>query len=342
MKKIVLIICFFAFCQSMLCQISSESKFVEQDSTIEIFKENNISLKYYNNINSDELWYINLRKNDYSAEFVFFINCDYQDLFVANLNKFSENHFRDREIIQVPYNYYLFRDNFPIAIDLNIKREFRCLRGEDYFQIQENNENQKYSYLIKEYSHVNKQLLRTGNAFSYFFDDFIFENCDVFPYGEWLEIEKPIIKNSERLTDYFDFKFEDLFSDLVHENKLNNGKIKWTLTDSALFFQISFSLNENKSFYFNVNIESKPYIEEIIIQDYDAGNIVSHYFSANGDISKSISSNNFEIASFLYDGQGFLSSKTTIKKENPNEAIKETFDIDKEYKTIVTDEDSIN
>lgn len=337
-KIFYLIICCFVFCESVLCQTADEPEFVERYSATVIYKKNNISLEYYFNPNNPDLVYIDLGKDIYCAKFVFFINDKYQDLFVAYLDKLSENHFKDKEIIRIPYNYYLFQDNSPIFIDSDIEREFRYLRGEDYYQNYET-PYQKYSYLVKDYSHLNKQLLRKGNAFSYFYHDFIFENCDVFRYGEWLEFENPVIKTTESLTDYFDFKLENICHDFVHENKLINGKLKWTLTDSAMMFQISFSLNENKSFNFMVNIESKPYIEDILIKDSEAENIIAHYFSTNGNITKSITSDNAEVVSFLYDDEGFLTAKITQKADNPTEAIKETFVIDKEYKTKVMDED---
>ena len=343
-KSFLIIICFFAFCQSMLCQTSSESKFVEQDSTIEIFKENNISFGCkYNSWTYSEMFRFIIEKDENSAEIVIATERGHHELSALELNTLLSinQNLNNEEIIKYPDKFYLLYKDIIGYIFSDLEKVDDQVY---YFNDNPNYRDpyKKYTYKVQQYSSDSKQLMKIGREICFFSNDFDFELGEGSPIGTGLEFEHSVIKATESLTDYSDFKFKSSCPDFANENNLFNGNLKWTLTDSALFFQISFSLNENKSFYFNVNLESKPYIEQIVIHDFESGNIVSHYFSANGNISKSITSNNVEKISFFYDEQGFLSSKTTIKKENPNEAIKETFDIDKEYKTIVTDEGSIN
>ena len=333
-KITLLFLYIVVFCEPMYCNTTSESKFIERDSTFEICKVNNISFScHYVSSPNHEIYRFILEKEEHSAEIIFSNQEDHYELSEYTLSTTLCN-YNTIKPLKIPYKEWLFFENVLSASISDLKRtdnqSYYFFDNVDY--LDNPGPYHKFSYNIKEYSN-NRQLTKVGKESCFFSDSFDFELGEGLPYGEWLIFKNPVMKSSENVVDHTFLEWENYCSDFAKETTFHYGKLKWTMSESEL--QCIFTPTEKQSFYFSVKSDSHLYISQIVQNDTDSESSIVHIFSPDGDISQIIISDKTVMVTFLYNEQGFLSSKITREGPNPDEVIRETFEIDKEYNKCI-------
>lgn len=347
MKIILIFLCVIVCCKTLHCQTMLRQTF-PPDTTLEIckIKDTDFSCQIIS-WETPKIYRFILERKENTAEVIFIRDGNHYELCAYQLNRnLCIDDSLKEETIKIPYIDCLFYRNILSHTFSDLKKvsdqTYKVFEDPDYEVTDGSCQNnfsfkKEYTYLEKDYSiekdYSQRQLIGIGRKSCLFSTSSDLELNYGMPYGEWRILKDTIIQSTENLRDSTICQLKNYNWDFVNEVNLPDGTLKWDMTTSEL--KCLFIPNKDESFYFKVDINAHPYMSEIIQHDAPTERKIVHVFSSNGDISQIVCADKTESFIFNYDEKGDLSSKISMKNLNSREIIKETFDIDKEYESIV-------